>query len=101
MKLKSAETNDAYYNTLKINLNTYNKILKKSIREAKKTYFYNSFKKYNGDIKNTWGVITNILKKNRENKSFPHYFKINGKNITNKTDIADSFNNFFTNIGLN
>ena len=101
MKLKSAETNDDNYNTLKINLNTYNKILKKSIREAKKTYFYNSFKKYNGDIKNTWGVIKNILNKNRENKSFPHYFKINGKNITNKTDIADSFNNFFTNIGLN
>ena len=54
MKLKSAETNDDNYNTLKINLNTYNKILKKSIREAKKTYFYNYFKKYNGDIKNTW-----------------------------------------------
>ena len=53
MKLKSAETNDDNYNTLKINLNTYNKILKKSIREAKKTYFYNSFKKYNGDNKNT------------------------------------------------
>ena len=31
MKLKSAETNDDNYNTLKINLNTYNKILKKSI----------------------------------------------------------------------
>ena len=67
------------YNTLKINLNTYNKNLKKSIREAKKTYFYNSFKKYKGDIKNTWGVIKNILNKNRENKSFPHYFKINYK----------------------
>ena len=51
--LKSLNTGDENYNDLKFNLCTYNKILKKCIKEAKKIYYYNSFKKYTNDIKST------------------------------------------------
>ena len=37
----------------KSNLRVFNKILKKDIREAKKSYYYNEFNKYKGDIKKT------------------------------------------------
>ena len=39
---------------LKSNLRVFNKILKKDIREAKKSYYYNEFNKYKRYIKKTW-----------------------------------------------
>ena len=40
----------------------------KCIREAKKIYYYNSFKKYTNDIKSTWGVLKDIVNKNKAKK---------------------------------
>ena len=45
-----------------------------------------------------WTIINEILSKNNANKS-TFSLKNNGINITNKTDIANQFNNYFTNIG--
>ncbi len=39
---------------LKINLNTYNKILKNSIRLAKKYYYEKIFSKFKNDIRANW-----------------------------------------------
>ena len=90
--LKSLNTGDENYNDLELSLCTCNKILKKSIREAEKIYYYNSFKKYTDDIKSTWGVIKDIVNKNKAKKSFPNFFKIKGKLISDQSDIANSFN---------
>ena len=72
--LKSLNTGDENYNDLKLNLCTYNKIIKKCIRKAEKIYYYNSFKKYTNDIKSTWGVIKDIVNKNKAKKSFLIFF---------------------------
>ena len=48
----------AFYKT---NLGTCNNILKKDIREAKKTYYCNEFNKYKMDIRKTWDTIKIIL----------------------------------------
>ena len=54
------------------------------------------FKRSKNDIRNTWKIINEILSKNKANKIL--YFKENGINITNKTDTANKFNNYFTSI---
>ena len=47
--------------------------------------------------RNTWKTINEILLKNKGKKTSSTIFKENG--ITDKTDIAKKFNNYFTNIG--
>ena len=81
---------------LLINLKTYNVILK-SI--AKQSYFETRFNQFKFDIKNTWKTINEILSKSKTNKSFPTYFKESNSIMTDKLEIANKFNAFFTNIG--
>ena len=98
-KLKCTNPESANYQTDKINLKTYNTILKKSIRLAQITYYEKVFQKYQNDIKNTWKVINDILGRTKKKKSFPQLFKDNDKIITDKLDIANRFNSFYADIG--
>ncbi len=52
------------------NLNTFNNILKKVIREAKKIFIENVFAKFKNDIRDTWKTINDILCKTKKEKSF-------------------------------
>ena len=59
-----------------------------------------ALKKYANDIRNTWTVINDVLNKNKNNASFPEYFVYNNSEINSGKDIANHFNEFFINIGL-
>ena len=85
--------------TLKNNLSSYNRILKKLIKEAKISYYDNCFKKFRNDIKKTWSTIKTILNKNQLNCDFPKYFLANGVYISDKKAIANKFNEYFINVG--
>ena len=100
-KLKSTSLDSDLYNTYKVNLNTYNKILKKAIRDAKKAYYHNEFSKYKNDLKSTWATIKNIINKSSDRNNFPDFFLINSDRVTDNQIIADSFNSYFTKIGPN
>ena len=50
-RLKETPVSDQIHQTLKINLQTYNRILKCSIRKAKKDYYHSRFVKCKNDIK--------------------------------------------------
>ena len=89
--LKSIRFRDKLYKKLKFtnpvlmehdilytNLQTYNKILKKSIREAKQRFLESTFNRYKSDIRNTWKTINEILSRNHKNISFPKSLNING-----------------------
>ena len=85
---------------LLINLRTYNYvILKRSFHIAKQSYFEIRFNQFKFDIKNTWKTMNEILSKSKTNKSFPTYFKESNSIMTDKLEIANKFNAFFTNIG--
>ncbi len=86
---------------LKINLNTYNKILKNSIRLAKKYYYENIFAIFKNDIRATWKTFNEILNRTKGKKSIPCFFKDGNNIISNKMNIANRFNSFFTNVGKN
>ena len=50
-RLKTTPRNTILYQTVKHNISSYNKILQKLIRNAKKTYYYSCFTKYKNDLK--------------------------------------------------
>ena len=85
----------------KSNLRVFNKILKKDIREAKKSYYYNEFNKYKRDIKKTWDTIKSLLNKPKQDSVAPDKIKVNSQTISNEKEIASRFNNYFTDIGKN
>ena len=87
------------YATVKNNLAIYNKILKKTIRNAKKSHYEFIFEKYKNDNKKTWNLINNILNKSKGKKPYPKFFKENNQIIIDKSKIANRFNEYFINIG--
>ena len=100
-KYRSTPLNTPEYETNKINYKTYNNILKRNIKEAKKRYYESCFNKYKHDMKNTWKTINNILNKTEKKCDFPNFFNHNDSIITDKKEIADAFNNYFIDIGPN
>ena len=83
------------YEILYINLQTYNKILKRSIRVAKQLFLESTFNRYKSDIRNTWKTINEILSRHHKTSCFPKSLNINGNEITNQLHIATEFNVFF------
>ena len=115
-KLKKTPINHPEYNNRKINLNTYNNILKSSMRQQKKTFYESEFNKHAKDMKKTWRTIGTIINKKKKKEEFPPYFIIDSlketknadgsitstkieEKIENIKEIANQFNTFFANIG--
>ena len=59
LKMKLSPKDTAEY--IKINLKTYNNILKRNIRQAKILYYQHQFDQYKNNIKKTWGVIKELV----------------------------------------
>ena len=98
-KLKETPSDSIEYEHRKINVRTYNIILRRGIFSAKKIFYHFQFQKYIFNIKSTWSVIRNILNKNKSKSSLPDEMKINNCLIKDKETIAHSFNKYFANIG--
>ena len=75
--------------------------MKKDIKEAKQTYYCNESKKYKKDIRKTWDTIKSILNHPVNKSTAPKHILVNNKKIRDEKEIADYFNNYFTDIGLN
>ena len=100
-KLRITNPTSVEFANIKINLNTYNKILKNSIRLAKRNYYHTIFAKFKNDIRSTWKTINEILNRIKQKKSFAAFYKDENNIVTNKLDIVNKFNSFFTNTGTN
>ena len=98
---KTTSPQDGQFLTKKLNLQTYNRILKRSIRLAKMRYYQHCFDKYKEDMRKTWMTINTILNKAHNKKEFPKYFIMDDKHIYDTKVIADEFHTFFINIGPN
>ena len=96
-KLKrKANTNG--YDTLAVNLKTYNTILRKSLREAKRIYFTEKFNKTKGDMKKSWSVLKSLLNSRHKYSGATEFFH-NNSLIKDPALIAENFNTFFLNVG--
>jgi len=56
-------------------------------------------KKINTTVKTSWSIIKKAIGKLSDKWSFPNEFLINNVPVSDKKEIAESFNIFFANIG--
>ncbi len=98
-KLKNTHPDSPEHSAFKVNHQRSNDILKKTIRDQKKKYYSSRFEKYKNDIRKTWKTINEVLNRTKKKKMFPEYFQDGNTTITDKLEIANKFNIFFTNIG--
>ena len=81
------------------NFKTYKNIIRRSIMIAKRDYYNKLFNKYSKNLKMTWKPI-NPLTRHPTKNNFPEKFKLsNGQIISDPTEIATAFNNYFISIG--
>ena len=62
IKLKKLNPGSELHDHISSNLKSYNKILKKLIRQAKIQYYSDQFDKNKSNIRHTWSTIKEILK---------------------------------------
>ena len=91
--------NIAIYTILKEEFKTHRAQLRKNIREAKRIYYKRIFDTFKNDIKKTWSIINEGLNNNSKCKIQSDFF-VDGRMINEPNEIANSFNDYFINIGV-
>ena len=67
-------------------------------RTNKKAYFKNYFTKHKNNLLKIWKGIKDIINIASKKQDHPTCLEVEGRTITNPTDISNSFNNYFTSI---
>ena len=98
---KTTSVDHINYEQIKQRFKSYEKIVKKDIKEAKQRYFDQIFTAYKNDMKKTRKTINEILNRNKKNSNVASIFYHNGNVLSNAKDIANAFNVYFANIGKN
>ena len=106
LKLSIKHNNKLYHKSLKYKT-AYNEIMYKTFRnklkhvlvKAEKDHYAKLLEANKSNMKKTWGILKNIINRNKT-KKIQSQFKLNDGSITsNKLVISDKFNDFFINIG--
>ena len=79
---------------------SYKHELTNCIRAAETQYYRKLLVDHNNSCQNLWKIFVKILKKTNTKQNITK-IKTGNETITNPTQITDSFNKFFTNIGKN
>ena len=78
----------------------YKKNLCRLLKTAEKEYYDNLFKRYKNNLKKSWDIIKSVINR-KKSAQITDEFSIDNVLTKNREVIADSFNNYFTNIGSN
>lgn len=70
-------------------------------QKSKKDYYHSQFTKYKNNLKTTWKIIGNLIKRKNKNQMSPTRIIQGGRTFTNQNEIAEMFNNYFVNVGPN
>ncbi len=95
LKLKLRKPTDVYINKYK----DYRRLFNKLKRCAKSNYYKDKLNFYRNDIKSTWRILSDVIKRSKRKNCLPSYFFVNNQLTCNKTEIAAEFNKFFVKIG--
>ena len=97
--MKQLTPNTIPFLNIKQNLKVYNRILKRSICEAKSSlYYYTKFNQCKSDSQKTWKYINDVLHRNGKMSSLD-YMNIDQKRVKDIRCIANHFNDYFCRIG--
>jgi potassium voltage-gated channel Eag-related subfamily H protein 8 len=99
--LKKTQLSSARYDALKLSLQIQNKILQRTIRAAKLSYYQSCFNNLKDNMKKTWQLIDSLLQRKKSKSTSPKSLTVNNITYTDKSDIATKFNSYFTKIGEN
>ena len=70
--------------------------------KSKQKYYNQLITKYKNNVKKTWQIMKEAIGKIKHiNNNLPRRLIINNKEINDKQTIAESFNNFFIDVGPN
>ena len=69
------------------------------LRYCEKEYYNRKLQLYRNDMKNTWKLLNGVMNRKMKERNFVSHFNYNDKEIYNKQEIANGFNDFFVNIG--
>lgn len=78
---------------------TYRNTLTTVIREAKSNYYKNMLNQHTGNMKKTWETINNLTGRNKAH--LPNHFMYNNKCLNSNEEIAEGFNEHFSNVATN
>jgi exonuclease III len=78
---------------------TYKNKLTKILKIIERNYIQSELANSKSDMKKTWKIIKEVINKNNNRNQNTPKIKINGNLCDDSQQIADAFNNFFTNIG--
>ena len=78
---------------------TYNNTFNKLKRLMKIKYYYTVLEENKFNIKKSWSILKLAIGKRNDKSSLPHEFQLNNRPVSDKSKIANSFNQYFSNIG--
>ena len=82
----------------KCNYRQYRNKLQYLMKCEEKIYYKNLIEQNKTNLTKTWRIIKEVINKHKSGRQIKQFMH-NGEIITNKTEIATCFNNFFVNIG--
>jgi hypothetical protein len=77
----------------------YNNTFNKLKRACKVNYYKSVFEKNKSNMKKSWTILKQAIGKYKDKSNFPQEFCIDQKPVSNKLQIANSFNEYFSKIG--
>ena len=80
---------------------TYKNKLTKILKRCEREHYSNKLNEHKNNTKAVWKILNNIINKRTKPQPKPHYFTQNNAKICGKENIANGFNDFFTNVGPN
>ena len=96
LKKKLTKPTEANINAFK----AYNNMYNKQKRTLKINYFKKALDENKFNSKKCWSLLRKAIGKSNDKSAFPQTFKINNQDISDKQDISEGFNNFFSKIGF-
>ena len=98
-RLKETKPNSPFLHEREDKLQRVNKILKQSIRLAKKMYYVSRFESIKDNARKMLENIRMVLNNTKKSAPSPLHFFVNNKIESDGLNIANEFNKYITNIG--
>ena len=98
-RLKETKPNSSFFHEREDKLQRVNKILKQSIRLAKKMYYVSRFESIKDDARKMWENIRMVLNNTKKSAPSPLHFSVDNKIQSDGLKTANEFNEYFINIG--
>ena len=86
---------------MRLVINHFYKVLQRTLIAAEKQYYHELLTRNKDNMKKSWGIIKDIINKNKDPVRQTKFKLSNGSTTTDKMSISEHFNDFFIKFGPN